>query len=107
MRESVIRNLTDLLILKELGKETNLSGGDFLSLFHDKYSVSVNSGSIFSMLYALEHKGLVESSMRSGKKTYKLTRKGKKKIKYVLSNLDSIFSFVRSVLDENSLSKLL
>jgi len=107
IRESVVRNFIDLLILKELSNGLDLSAKDLISRFYRRFHTPISPGLIYSLLYAMEREGLVKVAQNSKKKVYKLTAKGKKKAKYVLANLDSILSFTRFVLDEKSLSKLL
>jgi len=97
IRERIIRNFIDLIILKEIRKNTNISGYDVITLLHRKFHVLLSPGSVYSILYAMERKGLVEGIITKEKRVYRLTKKGEQEIKYFLSNLDTIHLFIQSL----------
>lgn len=105
MHERLIRNFMDLIILKELENSTNIGGYNIIILFRRKFHVLLPAGSLYSMLYAMEKKGLIESTIDGRKKVYRLAKKGKEKIQTTARDLDSILSFIRSILDGKSLPK--
>ena len=67
----------DMLVLAEL-QEKPLSGYDIITLIHKKFNVLVSSGTVYSLLYSLERKGLVNAEMEQRKRIYTLTDKGEK-----------------------------
>jgi DNA-binding PadR family transcriptional regulator len=67
----------DMLVLAEL-QEKPLSGYDIITLIHRKFNVLVSSGTVYSLLYSLERKGLVNAEMDQRKRIYTLTDKGEK-----------------------------
>jgi DNA-binding PadR family transcriptional regulator len=107
MRERIIRDFKDLIILKELSNGANMGGYDIITMFHRKFHIPLPPGSVYSMLYAMEEKGLVEGTVNDGKRVYKLTKKGEEKIQDILCNIDNILSLIRSMLGGKNLSKLL
>jgi DNA-binding PadR family transcriptional regulator len=99
MRERVIRNFIDLLILKELKENGNRSGYDIIDLFHKKFHLILSPGSVYSMLYAMERMSLVAGATAGGKRLYKLTRRGEEKIENILCSLEEIHFFIDSMFE--------
>jgi len=98
IRERILRNFMDLIILKELRNNTNIGGYDIITLFHRKFHMLLSPGSVYSVLYSLERKGLVEGTITSEKRVYKLSEKGKEEIQNVLRNRLNIQLFMESLL---------
>lgn len=98
LRERLIKSFMDLVILKELRNSVNMSGYDIVTLFHRKFHVLLSAGSVYSMLYALEREEFIQGFVADGKRVYKLTEKGEKKIKNILLNLDNIYLLIESML---------
>jgi len=71
-----------MLVLAEL-QEKPLSGYDIITLIHKKFNVLVSSGTVYSLLYSLERKGLVNAEMEQRKRVYTLTDKGEKTLENV------------------------
>jgi DNA-binding PadR family transcriptional regulator len=72
----------DLLVLAEL-QEKPLSGYDIIALIHKRFNVLVSSGTVYSLLYSLERKGLVTADMDQRKRVYTLTAKGEQTLETV------------------------
>ena len=72
----------DLYILEVL-KEKPMSGYDFLSLIHKKFDILLSSGTVYSLLYSMERKGLIKGIPNERKRIYTLTEKGKQSLKDV------------------------
>jgi len=98
LRARVVRNFVDWIILKELRDSVNMSGYDIIALFHRKFHMLLSAGSVYSVLYAMERKGLVEGAVADGKRIYKLTEKGEEEIQKILRNLDKIHLLIKSML---------
>ena len=77
LRRRTIKTFMDMLVLAEL-QEKPLSGYDIITLIHKKFNVLVSSGTVYSLLYSLERKGLVNAEMEQRKRIYTLTDKGEK-----------------------------
>ncbi len=77
LRRRTIKTFMDVLVLGEL-QEKPLSGYDIITLIHKRFNVLVSSGTVYSLLYSLERKGLVNAEMNQRKRVYTLTDKGEK-----------------------------
>jgi DNA-binding PadR family transcriptional regulator len=77
LRRRTIKTFMDLLVLGEL-QEKPLSGYDIITLIHKRFNVLVSSGTVYSLLYSLERKGLVNAEIDQRKRVYTLTDKGEK-----------------------------
>lgn len=92
----LIRSFMDLLILSEL-KERSLSGYDIFTLIHDRFSILISPGSVYSVLYSMERDGLIKGDWRSRKRLYKLTVKGELVADALLSMRDRIEDFISKI----------
>lgn len=97
MREKMVKNFMGVLVLAEL-KKRSMSGYDIIGFVHDKFNLLVSSGTVYSLLYSMERKGLVEGQKNNRKRVYKLTDEGKETIKTILNANDEIRSFLMNLL---------
>jgi DNA-binding PadR family transcriptional regulator len=97
MRERILKSFMDLMILKELRKNVRISGYDIIVLFHRRFHLLLSPGSVYSVLYALERKGLVVGTMTGDKRIYKISKKGEEVVQSVLRNTSSIQLFMESL----------
>jgi len=70
-----VKNFMDILILAELRK-TPMSGYDVITSIYRKFNFLPSSGSVYSLLYALERKELIKGGWSERKRIYILTPKG-------------------------------
>jgi DNA-binding PadR family transcriptional regulator len=103
MRERIIRSFMDLIILKELRTREGMSGYEVTAILHKRFHTLPSPGSVYSVLYGLEKKGLIECSTNSGKKVYKLTKKGNEETRKNLHSLNGILLMIKTILSDNSL----
>jgi len=82
LRRCTIKTFMDMLIFAEL-QEKSLSGYDTIGLVHKRFNVLVSSGTVYSLLYSLERKGLVAADTDHRKRVYTLTEKGEKTLQTV------------------------
>ena len=75
-----------------------LSGYDVISFVNRKYHFLLSSGTIYSLLYSLERKGLVEGTWTDRKRVYKLTEKGAKAIETILHTNNGVKVLVNTLL---------
>jgi DNA-binding PadR family transcriptional regulator len=101
IRERIFRNFMDLIILKELKNGLPMSGYDIIALFHKKFHILPSAGSVYSVLYSMERKGLVKGIKVNGKRVYKLTNNGEKKLRDILRDVDSIYLLIKSIFLNN------
>jgi DNA-binding PadR family transcriptional regulator len=97
MHERIIKNFMDIIVMTEL-QNGSLSGYDFISYIHNKFNLLVSSGTVYSLLYALERNGLIEGVWEERKRVYKLTQKGAKTINTLLGASDKIKGFITNIL---------
>ncbi len=97
MHERIVKNFMDIIVLAEL-RNSSLSGYDVISFIHNKFHLLVSSGTVYSLLYSMERKGLIEGKWNERKRVYKLTDKGEKTINSILSANDKIQMFVNQLL---------
>ena len=100
LRRRTIKTFMDILILAEL-QDKPLSGYDIISLIHRKFNVLVSSGTVYSLLYSLERKGLVTADMDHRKRVYTLTEKGKQTLETVGRANEEINSLVQNLISSN------
>jgi DNA-binding PadR family transcriptional regulator len=75
-----------------------MSGYDMILFFQRRHKLLLSPGSVYSTLYALERKGLVEGNATSEKRVYKLSKKGQARIEEVLNNRENIQLYVESLI---------
>ena len=97
MHERLIKNFMDIIIMTQLQKGP-LSGYDVIAYIHTRFNLLVSSGTIYSLLYSLERKSLMEGIWDERKRTYKLTEKGQKTIETILTASDKINGFMTNLL---------
>lgn len=90
----------DILILAEL-QHKPLSGYDIISLIHRKFNVLVSSGTVYSLLYSLERKGLVTAEMDQRKRVYTLTDKGERALETIGRANREINSLVNNLISSS------
>jgi len=96
--ERIIKNFMDILILAELRKKYTISGPGLITFFHEKSGILISPGIVYSVLYALERKGLTEGMWNGRKRVYKLTDKGEETINIILNVKEKILRFVATLL---------
>jgi len=99
MHERTIKNFMDIVILTELRKGHPMSGYDFITFIHKKFHILMSSGTVYSVLYALERNELIEGMWNKRKRVYKLTDKGEETTNIILNAKEEIIqSFTKTLL---------
>ena len=65
LRVRVIKNFTDILMLKYLKQNPKSSGYQILRSLHERYNILFSPGTIYNEIYALERKGFIASEADS------------------------------------------
>jgi DNA-binding PadR family transcriptional regulator len=99
MEEALIKHFLDTIVLTKLRDTNPLSGYDTIGFIHERFDVLVSSGTVYSLLYSLERKGLVKAEWTEGKRLYVLTEKGKATVDAILRSKEEILSFIRTILE--------
>lgn len=89
----IVRDFLDMLILMELRKRS-MSGYDFIAFIQNKFHILTSSGTVYSLLYHLERKGLIKGELNERKRVYTLTERGEKKVKAFLNAKDKVLGLV-------------
>jgi len=93
----IIKGFLDVVVLAELRKGV-MSGYDIIGFIHNKFRLLVSSGTVYSLLYSLEREGLIEGRWNHRKRVYKLTDKGEKAMKTIMSADNDVQYLVRNLL---------
>jgi len=93
----IIKSFLDVLVLAELRKNV-MSGYDIIGIIHNKFRMLVSSGTVYSLLYSMERKGLIRGRWDQKKRIYMLTEKGEEIVKAILNANNEIQSLVKSLL---------
>jgi len=97
LRGRTIKSFMDILILAELKKDP-MSGYDVIGLIHKRFGILVSSGTIYSLLYSMERKGLITGVWNKRKRVYALAEKGDRNIKVITNVNEEIQNFLRNIL---------
>lgn len=99
LRWRFIARFLDLMILGALGEKT-MSGYDLVVLTSKKFYVTMSPGIVYSTLYSMERKGLIEGGNRRRKRVYNLTPKGKETLDTMLEAKEEILSSLEGILEQ-------
>jgi DNA-binding PadR family transcriptional regulator len=72
LRKRVVRNFMDILILEEI-KKGMMSGYDVMTYLQKKFGVTLSSGTVYGILYAMERQNLIEGFTIGNKRLYRIT----------------------------------
>jgi len=75
-----------------------MSGYDIISLIYRKFRVLPGSGSVYSLLYSMERKGLIRGTWDERRRIYVLTAKGEETLKAALNSHEGIENFMTALL---------
>lgn len=89
LSSKLVRRTGDVIILG-MFEGAELSGYDVISLFHKRFHILVSSGTIYSILYALERQGVIRGEWRQRKRVYTLTKKGVEILNRIRGSRDPI-----------------
>jgi len=97
LNERVIKSFLDIVVMAKL-KTDSLSGYDFIAFINKRFNMLISAGTVYSLLYALERKQLIEGSGEERRRIYKLTEKGKATIDIILKENHQIEGFMANIL---------
>ena len=98
MERRMVKDFLDIIVLIQLKSSRWVSGYDILEFVHRKFGFLVSAGTVYSLLYAMERKGLVKGEFAEGKRVYSITDQGKRGIEDILSLKTEIPVFMRGLL---------
>lgn len=99
--KDIIKSRLDIIFLIRIKNSGALSGYDLMQYIKDKYKISLSSGTIYTQLYCLERKFLIEGKLcSSGKRTYSLTLQGARTLEIILSSKNRFKKVITSFFEE-------
>jgi len=101
LHRRLLKAFMDILILAEI-KKNPVSGYDVITSIYRKYHLLPSSGSVYSLLYALERRGLVKGGWDERRRIYMLTQKGEKTVEETLNSYRKIENFLTKIFMESS-----
>ena len=102
LRKRTVRNFMDILILSEL-RRAPMSGYDVITSIFERFNFLPSSGSVYSLLYALERADLIEGGWNGRKRIYTLTSKGEEMSESTTTIYDKIESLITNIFAEGTL----
>ncbi len=104
IRERLMKDFLDVLILQKMRK-MEFTGYDVLTYIHNEFDLMISSGTVYSMLYAMEREGLIEGKTIDRRRVYSLTGRGEAKLKIIHDTSDVILGLLaKLVKDEGDTS---
>ncbi len=98
INERIVKNFLDIVVMEKL-KSESLSGYDFIAYINKRFNMLISAGTVYSLLYSLERKQLIEGSGEERRRTYKLTEKGSQTIDIILKEQKTIKSYLENILN--------
>lgn len=96
INERIVKNFLDVVVMEKL-KNESLSGYDFISYINKRFSMLISAGTVYSLLYSLERKQLIEGSGEERRRTYKLSEKGNQAIDIILKEQETIKDYLENI----------
>lgn len=93
VKARIIKDFIDVIILNRL-RVVPSSGYDLIQYIYRKSSIFLSPGTVYSTLYSMERKGLVEGRSASKKRIYHITSKGLAYIEALSDNSRMILKFI-------------
>lgn len=96
-----LKEFMDVLIMVKM-REGEASGYDILTYFHEKFDLLVSPGTVYSVLYSMERKGLIKARDVDRKRIYALTPKGEATITAIQESSEVVQGFLKRLLKEGA-----
>ena len=97
MRRRIVKNFLDTIFLAELKKVQPQSAYALMNLVHRKFGFLISAGTIYSLLYSMERKGLVIGEALENKRIYRLTQKGDETITILSNSKKELLQYANTV----------
>jgi len=99
MRKALIKHFLDVIVMETLRNQSPLGGIDILEFVHNKFDILASPGTVYSLLYSIERKGLVKGELTAGRRMYALTERGKSYIEEMVRSKEEIVKFTRALFE--------
>jgi DNA-binding PadR family transcriptional regulator len=97
----IIKNLSDILIMKYLKTHPLSSGYEILKHLHKTYNIPFSPGTIYHEIYMLERKRAVKGEGDDNGRMYSLTVEGKKMLTATVAEGKKIQELIADILSES------
>lgn len=98
LKEEILKSNLNIFIMASIKNLGEISGYDVLLNYRKRFQSNISVGTIYSQLYALERKKLIEGKLNSSQiRKYSLTEKGSKTLDIVIALKPQILALVDSV----------
>jgi len=87
--ERIIKNSLDIIVLKAIKNEQR-SGYNLLALIYKRFGILLSAGTVYSLLYSLERKGLIKATFNQKARCYVLTKIGEETLRAILTMQDKL-----------------
>ncbi len=93
--QRLVKCFLDIIILAHF-QQVPFSGYDVLQYLQKEFGLCVSSGTVYSIIYGMERKKLIEALSEKGKRIFKVTEKGKS-VANVVASSDEMITFVEKL----------
>jgi DNA-binding PadR family transcriptional regulator len=83
LHQRTIQNFMDIIILKHLKSNMPTSGYGIIKHIQEKFHVLPSAGTVYSLIYSLERKNLIEGNKTRRKRVYRITEQGEELLRRV------------------------
>lgn len=97
MRRRIVKNFLDTIFLSELKRAQPQSAYALMNVIHKKFGFLISAGTIYSLLYSMERKGLVIGKLIENKRIYRLTEKGDETITILSKSKKELLQYANTV----------
>jgi DNA-binding PadR family transcriptional regulator len=97
----IIKNFSDILILKYLKIHPLSSGYEILKHLHETYNIVFSPGTIYHEIYMLERDSIIKSEGDANGRMYSLTAKGEKTLMATIKEGEKIQELIAGIFSEN------
>jgi DNA-binding PadR family transcriptional regulator len=98
LRVRVIKNFTDILVMKYLKTKPSSSGYQILRHLHETLSIPFSPGTVYNEVYMLERRGLIKSDGNENCRTYSLTVQGQETLNQIADKKKEMQDLIGEIL---------
>lgn len=99
LKKKIFKAFLEMVVLAKLNDNSETSGYEIIKHCHTKFGISTSASTVYNILSKLEEEELVTSNLQSRIKVYSVTKKGERKLKQVVNNMNEIDAFIKTLLN--------
>jgi DNA-binding PadR family transcriptional regulator len=92
----IVKHFLDVVVLAEIKNKSGLGGYDIIALVHNKFGTLMSSGTVYSVLYAIERRGWVKGLLDGRRTGYVLTEKGEEALSAIQKSRNELAEFMKT-----------